>query len=58
MPADHRLHKEWLQKQVDHVDKTPQKLPPVLEEFKTLIESNARFYMYFTQMFDEIPVKR
>ncbi|EKD16509.1 uncharacterized protein L3040_001244 [Drepanopeziza brunnea f. sp. 'multigermtubi'] len=58
MPADHRLHKAWLQKQVDHVDQNPQKLPPVLEEFKTMIESSARFHMYFTAMFDEIPAKR
>ncbi|RDW75854.1 phosphatidylserine decarboxylase family protein [Coleophoma crateriformis] len=58
MPADHRLHKEWLQKQVDHVDKNPQTLPPVLVEFKKLIETNPRIHMYFTAMFEEIPVKR
>lgn len=58
MPADHRLHREWLSQQVDHVDKHPQTLPPVLEEFKELIEGNSRIHMYFTAMFDEVPVKR
>jgi len=58
MPADHRQHREWLKKQVEHVDAHPQKLPPVLEEFKDLIEKNPRIHMYFTAMFDEVPVKR
>lgn len=48
MPADHRLHKEWLGKQVEHVDQHPKELSPVLKEFQKLIETNARLYMYFT----------
>jgi phosphatidylserine decarboxylase len=28
---------------------------PVLQEFKDLIEGNARIYMYFREMWDEIP---
>ena len=30
---------------------------PVLREFKSLIEENPRIYMYFTEMWDEIPSK-
>jgi phosphatidylserine decarboxylase len=58
MPADHRVHREWLGKQIDHVDqKGEKKLIPVLEEFKELIEGNSRIYMYFTQMWEEVPRK-
>ncbi|KAJ7224584.1 phosphatidylserine decarboxylase family protein [Mycena pura] len=58
LPADHRVQHEWLSRQVDHVDKHGAKpLIPVLQEFKNLIERNARIYMYFTQMWDEIPRK-
>lgn len=58
MPSDSRVHKEWLQKQVDHVDKNPKGLVPVLQEFKDFIESNPRIRMLFTQMWDEIPNKK
>lgn len=30
-------------------------LTPALQQFKTFIEDNPRIYMYFTQMFEEIP---
>lgn len=58
MPADHKLHKEWLGQQVEHARKNPKPLAPVLQEFKDLIESNPRFYMYFTSMFDQVPSKK
>lgn len=35
----------------------PEKLTPALEDFRELIETNPRVYMYFQQMFDEIPKK-
>lgn len=39
-----------------HVDSQPrQALAPAVQEFKTFIETNPRAYMYFVQMFDEIP---
>ncbi|RYP05787.1 hypothetical protein DL764_003556 [Monosporascus ibericus] len=45
--------------QVEHVDKHPKKeLIPVLKEFKDLIETNPRIYMYFTEMWDEVPLKK
>ena len=58
MPADHKLHKEWLGQQVEHAKKNSKPLAPVLQEFKELIESNPRIYMYFTSMFDEVPQKK
>jgi phosphatidylserine decarboxylase len=58
LPADHRVQHEWLSHQVEHVDKHGAKaLIPVLQEFKDLIEGNTRIYMFFTQMWDEIPRK-
>jgi phosphatidylserine decarboxylase len=55
LPADNRVHRQWLQNQVDHVDSNPKELLPVLQEFKDMIEGNARIYMYFREMWDEIP---
>ncbi|KAK6857927.1 hypothetical protein PG995_005626 [Apiospora arundinis] len=60
LPADHRLHRDWLAKQIKHVeghgDNKP-KLIPVLQEFKDFIEGDPRIYMYFTQMWEEVPHK-
>ncbi|PNP48507.1 phosphatidylserine decarboxylase [Trichoderma gamsii] len=59
LPADHRVHREYLRRVTHHVDKHPdEKLTPALQEFKELIEGNSRIYMYFIQMFEEIPNKR
>ncbi|KAJ3191868.1 hypothetical protein HK101_007334 [Irineochytrium annulatum] len=58
MPADHRLHREWLGQQIAHVEKNPKEFSPVIEEFEQLIEKIPRIYMYFTAMFDEIPAKK
>lgn len=57
LPADHRVHREFLNRVTEHVSRNPQTLVPVLKEFKDLIEGNSRIYMYFVQMFDEIPQK-
>ncbi|KAH6623640.1 Phophatidylserine decarboxylase-domain-containing protein [Chaetomium tenue] len=58
LPADNRVHREWLGRTIDHIDEHGEKeLIPVLREFKQLIEENPRIYMYFTEMWDEIPNK-
>lgn len=58
LPADHRVHREFLDRATKHVAKhPPEKLTPALEDFRELIETNPRVYMYFQQMFDEIPKK-
>ncbi|KAJ7612318.1 phosphatidylserine decarboxylase family protein [Mycena polygramma] len=58
LPADHRVQHEWLSRQVEHVDKNgAAPLIPVLQEFKDFIEGNTRIYMYFNQMWDEVPRK-
>ncbi|KAF2717458.1 hypothetical protein K431DRAFT_315730 [Polychaeton citri CBS 116435] len=57
LPADHRVQHEWLGRQIEHAAKEKKQLIPVLQEFKDFIEGDSRIYMYFTSMFDEIPVK-
>lgn len=58
LPQDHRAHQSWLNGVVDHVDKNPTNLHPVLQEFKDLIEGNTRIHMLMSSMFDEIPNKK
>ncbi|KAI3325294.1 Phophatidylserine decarboxylase-domain-containing protein [Xylariaceae sp. AK1471] len=59
LPADHRVQHDWLSKQIEHVDgHKPKELIPVLQEFKQFIEGNTRIYMYFNQMWTEVPLKK
>lgn len=58
VPVDSRVQKEWLQKQVEHVDNNPKELVPVLKEFKDFIETTPRMRMLFTQMWTEVPNKK
>ncbi|KAM3449910.1 hypothetical protein MY3296_006520 [Beauveria thailandica] len=60
LPADHRIHRQYLAEVVDSVDAgrtATGGLTPALQEFRELIEGNSRVYMYFTQMFEEVPRK-
>lgn len=58
LPSDHRIHKDWLDKVIGHVDDNPKDLVPVVQEFKKLIEENTRIYMLVNAMFEEIPSKK
>ncbi|KAI0973533.1 Phophatidylserine decarboxylase-domain-containing protein [Xylaria arbuscula] len=59
LPADHRIQHDWIEKHIAHLDKHPPKLLiPVVKEFKELIEGNTRIFMYFDQMWDEVPMKK
>ena len=57
LPEDHCLHKEWLGGVIQQVKKNPTDLHPVLKEFKTLLETNARIFMLVQTMFEQIPNK-
>lgn len=58
LPADRRIHHQYLSDVINRVEsKKAATLTPALQEFKQLIETNARIYMYFVQMFEEIPRK-
>ena len=52
LPADHRIHKAWLGKQIDDAKKNPKELIPCLKDFKAFIEGNPRIYMYFNAMYE------
>jgi phosphatidylserine decarboxylase len=51
------VHREYLRRKAKHADEHPQELSPALKEFKALIEGEPRVYMYFVQMFEEVPLK-
>jgi len=53
------VHREWLNSHISDLDglSAPEPLSPILKDFQDLIESNARIYMYFNAMWDEIPVR-
>lgn len=51
------MHREYLHRVKKHVAANPEPLHPVLQEFKDLIEGTPRIYMYFVQMWQEIPTK-
>jgi phosphatidylserine decarboxylase len=57
LPHDRRAHREWLGGVIEHVDKNPKALQPVLVEFQTLIETNSRVYNLVEAMFQQIPNK-
>lgn len=58
LPADHRIQKEWLGRQIEQSKKNPKELSPVLKDFKAFIENNSRVYMWFNSMFTEVPNKK
>ncbi|KAJ5895615.1 hypothetical protein N7495_007306 [Penicillium taxi] len=58
MPADHRVHRQWLAGVIKESGKKDDDLHPVLEEFKHMIETNTRVYMLIEGMFNEVPHKQ
>ena len=55
MPHDQKTLVEWMKKIMDKADKCDKPLLPVVENFKHFIENDAKAYMFFNQMFDEVP---
>jgi phosphatidylserine decarboxylase len=58
IPSDHRAQREWLRNVIEHVDKNPKELHPVVAEFKHLIESDTRIFLLVQSMFEQIPNKK
>lgn len=54
MSQDKRHHHDFVNKTVDHVDKHPKELLPVLKEFKEMVENDSRLFMLFESMFDQV----
>lgn len=61
MPKDQETLSFWLAKMMDKAEKFEQSeepLLPVVQEFKDFIEHDAKAYMFFHQMFDEVSKKQ
>ncbi|KAJ4286150.1 hypothetical protein N0V90_013499 [Kalmusia sp. IMI 367209] len=58
LPADHRVHTDWISSIIKKVDANPKEYHPVIKEFKSLIENNTRIYLLVNSMFEQIPNKK
>ncbi|KAE8154473.1 Phophatidylserine decarboxylase-domain-containing protein [Aspergillus avenaceus] len=52
---DAQYYKQWFVCITQGVDREPQDVSSVVQEFQEFIESNSRIYMLFNSMFEEIP---
>ncbi|KAJ3493701.1 hypothetical protein NLG97_g4565 [Lecanicillium saksenae] len=53
---DYELHADYLRQLIEQVDAKPeQPLSPAVQRLKEAIETKSHLYMYFTEMFTEIP---
>ncbi len=55
LPSDQAILDRWLARHIQAVADNPKPLHPVIQELKDLIEGDAQIYMFFHQMFDELP---
>ncbi|MGE4565466.1 MAG: phosphatidylserine decarboxylase family protein [Victivallaceae bacterium] len=58
MPRDRETLTRWMEKIMEKAEKDTGPLLPVVENFKNFIENDAKAYMFFNQMFDEVPENR
>jgi len=60
LPKDQRVLERWLAKKIAKVDSPERRAKafhPVIQEFQTLIETDAEIWMGFHQMFEQVPTK-
>lgn len=55
LPRDQKHLHEWLKNLIEAAEKKKTPFHPVVEEFRSMIESDPETYMYFTLMFEEQP---
>ena len=55
LPSDQAILDRWLAGHIQATAANPKPLHPVIAEFKALIESDPQIYMYFHQMFEQVP---
>ncbi|KAH7924815.1 phosphatidylserine decarboxylase-like protein [Leucogyrophana mollusca] len=57
LPQDPEVVRKWIRKKVDVVKKVPYAAPraDVIQEFQSLIENDPEIFMYFNQMFEQVP---
>ena len=55
LPSDQAVLDRWLADQIRAAAANPKPLQPVIQEFQDLIESDPELYMFFHQMFEQLP---
>lgn len=58
MPSDQAVLDSWSEKIMVKAEQDSSDLLPVVLDLKTLIETDAKAYMFFCQMFDDVPENR
>ena len=57
LPSDQEFLDRWLDSLIEDAEAIDRPLHPVINEFKELIEGDPKIFMYFHQMFEELPDK-
>lgn len=57
LPSNQEVLNTWMAQLIKEVDEREEELADVIKDFKKLIESDPVIYMYFNQMFDQVPNK-
>jgi phosphatidylserine decarboxylase len=58
LPKDQKVLEAWLAKRLLAAEKRMERdFHPVIQEFQQLIEGDAKIYMGFHQMFEQVPLK-
>lgn len=55
LPSDQKVLDAWSAKIAEKAEKDTSPLLPTVQNLKTLIETDAKAYMFFTQMFQDVP---
>lgn len=55
LPSDQAILNAWMKDLISEAENSDTELLPVVAEFKELIESDPEIYMYFHQMFGQVP---
>lgn len=58
IPRDRETLVAWMKKIMAKAEKDTGPLLPVVENLKSFIENDAKAYMFFNQMFDEVPADK
>ncbi|NND63913.1 MAG: phosphatidylserine decarboxylase family protein [Flavobacteriaceae bacterium] len=57
LPQDRRIINNWLQDLIVEVEHTPKHIHPIIQELQNMIETDAKLFMLFQLMFEQVPIK-
>ncbi|HEV7591238.1 MAG TPA: phosphatidylserine decarboxylase family protein [Longimicrobium sp.] len=55
LPSDQSVLEDWLARLIERTEKQPKPLLPVVQDLKDLIERDPDVFMYFHEMFTQVP---